>query len=335
MLEQLKLIMGAVAKKDIVPVLTHVHVLEGALQASNGRILLHAPAPDVHDMGHAGVNVPGKKLYQAVQSAGNRPLRWQTLEDGRLRMKAGRMQVTLPLSTEQFPTMDPPTQREEVTKGALEDVLRTLRPFVAQDGSKPWASGVLLDPAGYAYATNNVAIVRGQFRALAALPEPLNIPVDTVDEVLRLSKAVGPVQWWHLEEGALYLGWDNGMWMHTVRLVNEWPDQRAEIIEGPSREGAPTTGEGLQGVRQAVQAVVPFSPDEKAPAVKFTENGVQTLEGDTEAHVEIEGLPEGHYRSEVLDPVLKAADRVWFNQWPSPIPFEGPGVEGVFLGLRA
>ena len=45
-------------------------------------------------------------------------------------------------------------------------------------------------------------------------------------------------------------------------------------------------------------------------------------------------LPEGRFRVEPLDMVLQAADRVWLDQWPEPMPFDGEHIKGLFVGVR-
>ena len=122
--------------------------------------------------------------------------------------------------------------------------------------------------------------------------------------------------------------------MRTTLLSNDWPD--ADAMLGDRPETDPLEGDILHELWQGADAVVPFSADEKAPVVEFTEEGLRTREGTVQAAMDIEGLPVGAYRSEVLSLVLNVADRVWFEMYPKPVRFSAEDdIDGVFVGVRA
>ncbi len=348
MLEKVELVSGATASKDIVPVLTHVNVQGEYLQATDGRITCCTPAPTdpaLPGTPERPVNVPCKKLLQALRKAPKgATIKVSETQDGRLQLQAGRLRVRLPLSEEAFPGQDAPTAAVGIDGEALVQALQLARPFVAEDGSKPWATGVLMHPSGVVMATNNVTIVRVPCTALQADRPPVTVPVQWVDEVLRLQRLYGApvaIEW---GEAHVVAVWQDGTWLHAATVAEAWPDTAVSMVPDAPEDPA-TEGEPLADLRQAVALVTPFSPDEKAPVVELSERGAATAQGEgyaagtTEAELVTPeggaGYPPGRYRAEVLDRVLALADRVWLDRYPQPIPFAGPdGVVGLFVGVR-
>lgn len=119
--------------------------------------------------------------------------------------------------------------------------------------------------------------------------------------------------------------------MRTTLLPNDWPDVDAMVLSDPA--GDPYR-QPLAELRDGVDAVVPFSADERAPVVELHEGGMRTREGDVQAEVTLAGLPAGNYRAEVLALVLSVADTVYFDDYPKPVHFTGPNMHGIFAGVR-
>lgn len=328
MLDQINTVLGAVATKDIVPVLTHIYLSPEGLQGSNGRISIHYPHRTPVDR---EVCLPGRKLQQALKRGQDH--KW-TLSEHNLTITTGKLRVRLPLNPAPYPLTDPsagdPVPIPDPTK--FIDTLRFLRPFVAKDGSKPWACGILVSGDAM-YATNNVVLTRMIWaKGLDILP--VNIPMDAVDEIVRLWQAGHVPYDIRVDDNSMTVQCDTGVWLRTTLLSSQWPDVDAIVDSG--RKGDPYTDPVVRDLWDGLQAVVPFSADERAPVVEFTPEGMQTREGDLQAHLEMEGLPPGAYRAEVLSDVLNVADKVWFDDYPDPVHFSGEDdFAGVMVGVRA
>jgi DNA polymerase III sliding clamp (beta) subunit (PCNA family) len=329
MLDMIETVLGAVATKDIVPVLTHIHVTPEGVQGSNGRLSIHYPGKTPVDR---ELCLPGRKLQQALKK-GKEP-KWSTTEQS-LTLSSGRLRVRLPINPAPYPVTHPSDSNPFRIADPVDfiNTLRTLRPVVAQDGSRPWACGVLVKGASM-YATNNVVLVRAGWQGLdgAGLPG-VNVPMDAVDELVRLNKAGHTPATLRVDDNSLTVTFDTGVWLRTSLLNAEWPDADAMIGELPTEP--PYGGELLADLQSGVDAVVPFSADERAPVVEIGEHGMRTREGDVQAEVALEGLPAGAYRAEVLSLVLSAAEGVWFDDYPKPVRFVGGDLAGVFAGVRA
>ena len=331
MLDVIQTVLGAVATKDIIPVLTHIYIAPDGVQGSNGRISIHYPGNTPVEQ---VVCLPGRKLQQALKK-GKEP-KWSTTEHS-LTLTAGNLRVRLPISPAPYPVTEPSQSNPLPIQdpGEFLGTLGTLRPFVAQDGSKPWACGVLVK-GNAMYATNNVVLTRLRWRGLdgGGLPAT-NIPMDAIDEILRLSKAGHTPAHIRVDDTSFTLVYDTGVWLRTTLLQNDWPDADSMLDAAPA--GEPYAGTLLDDLRDGVDAVVPFSVDERAPVVELSASGMQTREGDVQATVELVGLPDGSYLAEVLGLVLGAADQVYFDDYPKPIHFTGRGGElkGIFAGVRS
>lgn len=331
MRDAVKAVVGAVAKKDIVPVLTHIHIAPGFVQGGDGAISITVPCET--PVAEA-INVPGHKLAKALEAAENRELRWE-FEPDRLQLRAGRLRVWFPLLAASYPEQPPlDAGHTEVDGDALVAALAALRPCVALDGTRPWACGVRL-AGGAAYATNNIVLAR--YRT-AALPDvvPTTLPVTAVDELMRLSGVLDTTpNRMQITDYAAVFTWPCGTTLRTNLIEHDWPDTIDEMVDG-AREAAGSwiNGELLSDLRQAVTSVIPFSQDERAPTVHLDGEGVRTAEGGMRALLEVEGLPDGNYRAEVLDLVLGMATEVGLDTWPQACPFRGGRIDGVFVGMR-
>lgn len=329
MLDMIQTVLGAVATKDILPVLTHIHVTPTGVQGSNGRISIHYPGSPPVDR---NVCLPGRKLQQALKR-GKEP-KW-TFTDISLTLTAGKLRVRLPISPAPYPTTEPSSGPAHTLHDPEEflHALTVLRPFMARDGSRPWACGILVAP-GAMYATNNVVLLRFRWAGAATNLPPANIPVDAVEEVLRLAKAGHTPNTLLADDTSLTVLFDTGVWLRTTLLSNQWPDADTMVDAVPVSPSYPGI---LAELREGVEAVVPFSADERAPVVELGDFGMRTRDGDVQASMDLVGLPEGSYRAEVLALVLTVADQVYFDEYPAPVHFTGAGgkVRGLFAGVRS
>lgn len=331
MLDMIQTVLGAVATKDIVPVLTHIHVTPTGVQGSNGRLSINCPGETPVDR---ALCLPGRKLQQALKRG--RKAKWSTTDQS-LTLTAGKLRVRLPINPAPFPVTEPSTGEKCFVKDpeGLVQTLRMLKPFVAKDGSKPWACGVFIK-GDHIYTTNNVILVRTHWEGVTTgdgLP-PVNVPLDAVDEVLRLTKDGHEVEALSGDATSLTFHFNSGVWLRTSLLQNDWPEADGMLDGDPVGDGY---GVALPELREGVDAVVPFSADERAPVVEVGEFGMRTREGDVQASVDLDPLPEGHYRAEALSLVLSVAEAVYFEDYPNPVHFTGGNGElkGIFVGVRA
>lgn len=321
MLDILDFVRGSVADKDLVPVLTHLHVSDGTVQGGNGRMAITGYAPDL-----AGYDftVPADPFYRAVVACDGTPK--LALKGSALTVSKGKFRVRLPvLPGDEYPVVTRDGIKGKGYSGAcLLHALQRVRPFVSKDASRVWSSGVLLAD-GMAWATDNVTMVGTPVKGLPKATRCI-IPLDAVDELVRVGYEID--RFWITDNSAVFVYADN-CWMRTALIDDKWPiEPRALLVDQPC-DPVP------DGLADAVRKVLPFCPDSKFPAVKFSENGVSTMDGDMAASVGGVALPAGAWRAEPLLNMLAVATHVALEYHPEPCPFKGDGgLVGVIVGLR-
>src|SRR5574337_929986 len=151
MLESLNFVKGAVAKKDLVPAMTHFHISNGRIQSYNGKISLSAPiALDVDCCPKAD---PFVRAIEACTETAQLHL----TPSGKLAIRSGKFRAHIDsVPEEMFPELEPEGEPVSVD-GDLLPALTQLYDLVGEDASRPWATGILLD-GGSAFATNNVLL---------------------------------------------------------------------------------------------------------------------------------------------------------------------------------
>lgn len=329
MLDVLNVVKGAVADKELIPALTHVHFYEGRVQGGNGKLSIDAPCDGAHD----DITVPTVPLINALRACGESP-DISITDAGKLRIKNGKFRALLPLlDNKAYPasTLEGKVLTRDKTEIAnFLTACNTLRAFVGNDASRPWCNGIIFE-GDRAYATNNVI--------LASVPCPMhgakfNIPSYAVDEVLRLvgthNYNISEVL---LSDNAVSVAFMNGTWLRSNLFNDEWPDLD-HILAAYDYSDLPVVP---AGVADAVDTTKHFVEDKKMPTVYFTGDSVNTGEGDVQAVFECSTDSEAAFRVEPLSQVLAAATNMDLSKHPKPVPFSNPetGLTGVLVGVVA
>lgn len=320
MIKTLNFVKGAVSTKDLVPVLANFHFYGGRVQGGNGRITIDAPLSLGDGM---DITVPATAFLKAIAACDGAPI-LKITEGGRLSVRKGAFKSLLPLADGlTFPRKD-----VDITEGMLWKMdaglikaLRTVRPFIGQDASRPWACGALFKD-GYIYATNNVVMVRVPWD----MPDDvcLNIPFFAIDELVRIGEE--PAGFMFSDTDAVFHYGDR--WLRSQLFDSKWPDVGA-FFNDEVLEKVP------EGLRAAVEKIVPFCPDSKFPVITLGGEGVTTADGTMTASVGDMELPDGKYRAEPLLAVLSHATEIDLTKYPSAVPFAGAsGLQGVMIGVK-
>lgn len=321
MIETLKLVQGAVAKKDFVPVMTAVHFYDKRVQATNGRITIDAPFPELD----IDVTVNADRLIKAVNACDGEA-KIKLTENGKLSIWQGKFRALIPVNDHNsFPKVEPQGDFHPVNGAYLLRLMQELRPFVADDATRPWACGMLLD-GDYAYATNNVSIARVHqpFDKPVSLTGRLNLPAFLLDELTRIKRP--PVNASH-DDKSLTLDLGDGIWIRSNLFADQWPDitrffQPAELSPIPPE------------LSPAIEKILPFCPDPKLPVIVLGQNTVSTVEGEMSAAVEGIELPDARFHAKVLQLVLDHCHSINLSSYPKPCAFQGDGIDGVVMGVN-
>jgi hypothetical protein len=323
MLTPLKIVYGAVDERALLSSMSHIHVYDGRVQATNGRLTIDAPIPELAGM---TFSAPADKFVAAVTAAGDEP---KVVLDGPVvRVSGGRFRSKIPTLGAEWPrdNADPPSWELEEP---LLPVMARVRPFMADDATNVWATCLLL-MADVAVATNNVIIIGSRCTLLTGTGvEQVAVPGWTVDEMLRLKQeptAFG------IDNGSItfYLG---DIWIKTRLVAAEWPAEKiASLLEMVKKnKKTPPVPEGLMS---AVESVVPFCKTPKFPVVMLGPGGVSTEEHEYSAAVDGIALPEIACNAKLLTLVLKNASHLWLIDKDRLGFWCADDSRGILMGIR-
>lgn len=340
MKEAFNLVRGAVSEKDLIPVLTHFAIEANRIHGFNGRI--HISAPWKFPDGFPSFTVPANLLMAAMDACGEvEPSLHLQEAERRLIVSAGKFQAHLPIGNiaeypvpiiPPAPVVKPSRKKLKDHPGGLLPVLETLLPFIGEDASRPWCASIRFQE-GHAYATNNVV--------LAALPLPANmllstcaLPVYAVQELLRIGREPKYVR--EEPDSALVFYLPGDVWLKTNLIADGWPDVAAvlEHIHNPPECTPQWIAVEHPELLEAVNAVAPFCPDPKLPAIVLEGDRVTTRAGVNTAAMEGFSQLEGTYHAKALQMVLEGADEVAWGCYPK-VPWRGAGgLKGALVGLK-
>ena len=315
MLDAIKLVQGAVSKKDFLPVLTHFCIKNGRITGYNGALALSSPISVDLDC------TPSATAFVKAVQACSTTIQMHLETNGKLCIKSGPFKARIECYTEAFPNIAP--EGEPLTlSGNLVGMLKVLFPFISDDASRPWSRGILLR-GNSAFATNNIVLV--EHWANAAFPVELNIPRNAIAELIRIGKEPTHLQ---LAENSATFHYETGAWLKTQTLVTEWPDVSAML----NSEKAPVSYPAE--LWAALNTVKPFVNG--AGEVYFRQGGLATEDTDASgADVEINGFNGfGCFNVEQLLLLEKVAEKITFEPYPKPCPFFGKMLRGVIVGMR-
>lgn len=322
MLERLKRVYGAVQERSLLSVLSHFYIYDGRVQATDGRMGIDAPLPEL-----AGVTavVPADRFLSAIGSSDEEPR--VVIEEGRIVIVSGRFRARIPImpAEKTFPHLLPNPPDWELEEPLL-PILKQLRPFIADDATNIWSTGLLLTTT-HAYATNNVCLVGVACSMLDGTGvSSLAIPRFAVDEILRFG--MEPTQF-GVSENCVTFHFDD-VWLRTQLIVADWPQDRiAELFKTAPKKMQPIP----DGLKSAVEKVLPFCKEPKFPVVILSKDGVATEQHDHEATVTGMSLPEMRFNANMLSLALKNAEQ-FIGGAEHRCYFKSDNMVGIVMALR-
>lgn len=321
MLSALKFVQGATSTKGLVQELTHFRIKDGVVVGHNGSLALCAPLEvELDCCPHAATFV---KAIEACEDT----IQLALMRNGNLSVRSGKFRVSVPtVPVEAYPEVAPEGESVQLDGGLLE-ALAALLPVVAEDASRPWANGVLLD-GDYAYATNNIILVE---RWLGYhFPFRVNLPHYAVRELLRIGEEPERVL---LGERSMTFFYSDSRWLRTQLFSVEWPDVSAML---------PTAQQFKLMQKQPLEedfytklrTLVPFL-DQLSTLVVNGHHACTAYSEEEGASLELQNeYPEFVVSLRMLLLLEGLATMADFDKWPAPIPFFGDRARGVLAGIR-
>lgn len=316
MLAELKFVMGAIAKKDFLPALTHFVIKDGKVRGFNGTLSLCTPIP---------INIECKPKAKPLVDAIGRcedTVQLSLTPAGRLSIKSGAFRALVDCVQEDSPHPEPEGDRVELNGEALLAALKAVVPFIGDDASRPWSNGVLLSGQS-AFATNNVMLV--EYWVASTFPHVVNVPRAAVKEMVRINEAPTHAQ---MTESSMTFHYPNGRWIRTQLYETKWPDL-SKILNA---ECNPQPIDPL--LFKGLDVIKPFL--DKMGRVYFNGGQISThIDSSEGATYDVPDLQnDGLYNLEMLASLDGIAQTIDFNLYPKACIFYGERLRGAIIGMR-
>jgi DNA polymerase III sliding clamp (beta) subunit (PCNA family) len=321
MLEEIKFVRGAVKDRDsVAPVLTHFCISDGRIQGTNGRVYLDVPC---RELDFEAV-VPAEKFLRAVDACDGAPT-FRKTDGGKLVIERKPFKAFLPiLPRESYPHALPTPGKKIKCNAALPLVLRKLLPFIGTDASRPWAGTVAFDSqTGNAFAGNNATVA--VCSADKFFTEYAQIPLFAIDEILRVNE---PPTHYCVDESSMTFFWED-RWLKTCLITDAWPIKT--VVSFLDFDGKRVKLPA--GLRRNIERITPFCIDPKFPVIYFSDKGIATQSGESQA--EIAGINIGScvLRADNLYPVLDNSTHACVTD--KAVLFWGDGFRAFMAPLKA
>ena len=316
MLDAIRFVQGAVAKKDYLPELTHFRIKDGTIRGFNGCLGLHSPiALDLEASPRA---IPFVKAIQACQDT----IQLHLTNSGKLAIRSGKFKAFIDCLVEEFPDIPPSGHLIQLEKGILKP-LKVLFPFIAEDASRPWARGILFRGQS-ALATNNINLI--EYWLGFTFPVELNIPRMAVAELLRINIEPEAIM---MDSDSCSFLYPGGRWLRTSVCDILWPD-----VSRILNNSADTPVQIEEALWQAVESLNPFVDD--LGKIFLSEGMIATTEAlDTGANVEMSSVhAKACFNNKQLLMLKGVASSIAFGEAPKPCHFYGDRIRGVISGMR-
>jgi hypothetical protein len=318
MLDALRFVQGAVARKDFVHALTHFEIKGGFVKGFNGSMTLCAPIDLDLD-----VTPKASTFTKAILTCKDVIQITQT-NAGRLSIKSGKFRALVECTDEVFPVTIPEGDGITFPTGGVLKALKALLPFVAKDASRPWACGILLRDHS-AYATNNSVLI--EYWLGYKFPIPLNIPKAAIEEMLRIGTE--PISMMCTDNSVTFF-YSGNRWLKTQLYALDWPDLN-KVFNDPTAKLVPIP----DGLWEALESLYPFV--DKLRRVYISDSHLSTHRDDVSgATMEVDALVgSGIYNVDYLLELKDVATQIDFH-WRDGkgIFFFGEGIRGAMMGQR-
>lgn len=320
MIDVLKFVKGAVAKKRLVPELKHFKIHKGRIQAYNGIIALCSDIDfDIDCMPEAN------SFVKAIEKC-NDTASLTLTEANTLHVKSNNFQSyvkCLPESEQSDLFFTPSGEKFEIDGKKLITGLQNLFPFIGDDASRPWCRGILLKNYSM-YATNNIIAV--EYWVGMTFPITCNIPKEAIVEILRIKDVPDTVQ---IDHNSITFHYKNNKWIRSRLLNIDWPDIDKILID---------TSDNAKSVNKelfiALEALKPFVENEGRI---YINDGVfsTNLMKNQGAHYKIKNCNySGVFHIKPLESLKNIAETIDFTTYPQPSPFFGKNIRGMIIGMK-
>lgn len=324
MLDDLRFVAAAVAKKDYVADLTHFKIKDGRVIGHNGRMSLCSTIPIALDIR------PNAATFLAAVRACPGAIALTMTAGGKLTVRSEKFKTHVECLPEDGAVefLEPEGKEIELGETFLQG-LRLLSPLMGIDASRPWAMGIRLSKSSM-FATNNVMI--GEFWHGKEMPLDCIIPAQAVDQLLRINENPTKIQ---ITENSASFWFGENRWMRTTLIdPSQWPDEKITQVFSLCDKGRqwPIS----EDFKKAVETLKPFMKMQDRETIFISADKVSSAkEEDSGASIEVDNgldIPLQAYSHRQLEILCQVATSVDWTSYPKPAMFMAPLLRGVLVG---
>ena len=317
MIEELNFIKGGVSKSTLIPELTHIKLKDCNVQSSNGTITLSS-AIDC-DLNCSPKAIP---FISAIQKCTD-SISLGLTNAKKLSIKSANFKAFIPcLDNNKRPQLEPKGEIYEINGKNFMETVKTLKPFISMDASRPWATGVLMKEK-LAFATNNVIVIEHSTKNY--FKTECNIPGIAIKELLRINEMPEKIQ---ISENTVTLHYAGDKWLMTSLLPVEWPDI-SSILD--KKNNATPINETLF---ENLEKLKPFVDDFERVFIENQRLSTSTKENEG-ASIDVPGFDHtGIYQLSKLQLLQDVATKIDFTLYPKPCLFYGNNIRGAIIGIK-
>jgi DNA polymerase III sliding clamp (beta) subunit (PCNA family) len=322
MLDALRFVSGSVAKKDLLPALTHFVIENGTVRGYDGTLALCSPINlDI------SCKPKGDTMVRAIAACGDNAISLTMTAAGRLSIKAGANRFLVDCYPEQqTPHTLPEGDIFPIDGKAFLEACESLLPLIGNDASRPWSNGLLIDGSSI-YATNNVILA--QVWTGMQFPHRICVPGKAIKEIVRVKQAPSRIQ---LAATAVTFHYEDKRWIRTQLLdAGAWPDL-GKVLDKPAVNPPVELNVRLF---DALRTIKPFA--NKLQQAFIGDGAIRTSLSDEEgATVEFPDMQHtGIYGVDMLQLLEGIAVKIDWTAYPRPCLWFGNKIRGAIVGQRS
>lgn len=331
MLDALRFVASAVARKDYIPALTHYRIKDGRVTGFNGTIALSSDIDVDLD-----IYPNATKLLAAIRACPG-TISLNMTPAGKLAVKSGKFKSFVDCLDDQAAMFVEP-EGEEIELGVdFMAGVKALAPLMGIDASRPWAMGIKVQ-AGSMYATNNVMLA--QYWHGAAIPVDVVIPAAAIEELLRIGETPTRVQIGRISHDdaprSISFWFGEKRWMRSALIEgDQWPISKVnDLFANIGKDPQPRP----EGFFEAVETLKPFLGEHGSLFLSPSLVSTSKDEGEgTSVELSIPGITEMQaYHQKHLTLLGQVANMIDWSTYPRPCAFFGfdNKLRGVIIGQR-
>lgn len=321
MLDSLRFVATAAAKKEFVPELSHFKIRGGRITGYNGLLALSSDIDvDLDILPHAG------KFLAAIRACGNDLITLSVTGTGRLSVKSGAFKSYVEcLESDGSQFVEPEGETVELGEHFMAGI-KALAPAMGIDASRPWAMGIKLQDSSM-YATNNVMIA--EYYHGQRIPFDVVIPSLAVNELLRIKTNPIKVQ---VTTNALTFWFSETRWMRTALIeADAWPFARIQPLldkEGGAQLALP------EAFEESVAKLKPFLGEHGSVYMTGDHYSTSPNEGEgSSVEISTTGITDMQaYSFTQLTLLSQIAKTIDWTAYPNPCKFMADRLRGVVVG---